>query len=329
MLTGSIFGDCLHAGVGVSIGSSQKFSAVGNGVIPTIYCEEKLFVLNGEKFTIVSSKSGLIKRSDYLNKGDWWIEAYGKVRQVVHISKKTIVVGNPGYRNYYHWTYQIWLSLVYLHVKLKDFSDYQILGPSLNGWRRQYIDLLGLVNYVEADPLSSYIIDEAIFTDVMWGGYAFAPSNEIFNTLDVDILSDAYVGYAEKIFVTRRDATKRGLENEAALEAMLITHGYRTVVLSELTVVQQIELFRSARYIVAPHGAGLTNLIFSRSGASLIELISEDYLNPCFFAVCAARGIEYTGVVSASTTNISGYHHSKMIVDIPLVEKLILLQAGS
>jgi len=94
---------------------------------PQIIKKNNLIVVNGDKFALLSTEGGLIAESTYLNKKDKWFEDLFKIDKVEKISEPTIVIGNPGYKNYYHWVYQIWMSLLYLKSKLSDFSDYQIL----------------------------------------------------------------------------------------------------------------------------------------------------------------------------------------------------------
>jgi hypothetical protein len=44
-----------------------------------------------------------------------------------------------------------------------------------------------------------------------------------------------------------------------------------------------VDLFSQARIVVAGHGAGLTNTIFSPKGTHILEFVHEDDPNPCFW----------------------------------------------
>jgi hypothetical protein len=75
-----------------------------------------------------------------------------------------------------------------------------------------------------------------------------------------------------RVFLSRpRTADSRGLLNHAEVAACLERHGYREVLAEQLTVREQITLFASLTHLVAIHGAGMVNLIFS-SQVRLIEL---------------------------------------------------------
>lgn len=79
-----------------------------------------------------------------------------------------------------------------------------------------------------------------------------------------------------KIYVSRRQATHRRILNEAELIASLRSFGFVAVALESLSLAEQYKLFATAEVVVAPHGAGLTNLIHAPAGCSLVELFPDD-----------------------------------------------------
>ena len=82
----------------------------------------------------------------------------------------------------------------------------------------------------------------------------------------------------DRIFLTRRPPVSRCLTNEDELQPVLDHYGFRTVDAAALSLDEQISTFVDARYVVAVHGAGITNIIF-RNGVplDLIELHSHEY----------------------------------------------------
>jgi hypothetical protein len=75
----------------------------------------------------------------------------------------------------------------------------------------------------------------------------------------------------QKVFLSRPRSGARGLANHNAVAACLLRHGFREVLAEQLTIREQIALFASLTHLVAIHGAGMVNLIFS-SQVRLIEL---------------------------------------------------------
>ena len=122
----------------------------------------------------------------------------------------------------------------------------------------------------------------------------------------------------EKIYL-RRGAGRRRLLNEAKLEAALARMGFVVVEPERLTVADQAKLLSSARFVVAPHGAALTNLVFAPRGALLMELFHPEHKNRCYINLAAACGHRYValdgqaGKVTGGTLEYS--------VDIAAVER--------
>ncbi len=93
---------------------------------------------------------------------------------------------------------------------------------------------------------------------------------------------------ARRIYVTRgkRKNTRR-VVNEAELVPTLERFGFTVVDTGTLSAQEQIDQFAGAEAVVAPHGAGLTNLTFCRPGVRILELFAPRYLNSCFWAIAS------------------------------------------
>lgn len=104
----------------------------------------------------------------------------------------------------------------------------------------------------------------------------------------------------ERLFVSRRDSPVRVLLNESEIESALADLGFKTVVLGELSVAEQIRCFSRAGVIVGAHGAGLSNLVFAPAHARVVEITNTRVRHMQDFRIIAAQtGMRYTEVVSA------------------------------
>ncbi|MDF2813897.1 MAG: capsular polysaccharide biosynthesis protein [Paenibacillus sp.] len=88
-------------------------------------------------------------------------------------------------------------------------------------------------------------------------------------------------GY-ERIYISREKARKRNVLNEPDVMDLLSQYGFRKVILEAIPLREQIRIFSSASVIVGPHGAGLTNIIFSNPGATIIEIFSPQLVHTCY-----------------------------------------------
>lgn len=65
---------------------------------------------------------------------------------------------------------------------------------------------------------------------------------------------------------------------------------------------ETVAMFARAKLVVAPHGAGLTNLLFSPPGTRVVEIIDRFYLVPCYRYLHSSLGQPYVGLLSTRAT---------------------------
>jgi capsular polysaccharide biosynthesis protein len=132
-----------------------------------------------------------------------------------------------------------------------------------------------------------------------------------------------------KIYVSRAGAANRRLRNEAAVEALASRHGYDVMRTESLPVALQIAAFRSATHVLAPHGAGLANLVFARPGTAICEMTAASYRNRCFRLIAAMRSLPYGCLIGATTpqSRDGPEHGVEWDVDVRAVAS-VLLQMG-
>jgi tetratricopeptide (TPR) repeat protein len=108
------------------------------------------------------------------------------------------------------------------------------------------------------------------------------------------------------LYISRGANRRRVLVNEAELEERLrATWGASVTRMEELTFREQIGAVRSASVVVAPHGAGLANLLFARPDAVIVELVPDRYPNANYARLAAnARRlyVSLTGTVEEART---------------------------
>ena len=183
---------------------------------------------------------------------------------------------------------------------LPPLGDVGYFNGILNGlfgmlvWKRFFADLILIVppGYSPAlkDYASMLAIDPgAIIWDAQCTQYMFevgvtflnegrsldAPTLSVFQGLldQLDTTVHTVTAGSDRLYISRRQAKQRRLKTEAELEARLRIMGFDILCLEEMTPAEQIAACRRARVIVAPHGAGLTNLVFAPDIELVIELI--------------------------------------------------------
>jgi capsular polysaccharide biosynthesis protein len=121
-------------------------------------------------------------------------------------------------------------------------------------------------------------------------------------------------GRARGLYVTRGSTphTRRYVE-EPELWPALEERGFTRLDPGTVSVQEQIDAFAAADVIVAPHGAALANLVFTRPGVRVLELFAPDYVNPCYWAITdAVPDARYHYLVAGTPDEIKSAEHQPM-----------------
>jgi capsular polysaccharide biosynthesis protein len=105
-------------------------------------------------------------------------------------------------------------------------------------------------------------------------------------------LVDTSADGPEKIYILRQ-AKARGVVNEDEVVEFLSEHGWTAVSPENLSLVQQIQMFASARAICGVHGAGLTNMVWCSPECKVIEMMADNRLNGCFESISSCVGHQH------------------------------------
>ncbi len=128
-----------------------------------------------------------------------------------------------------------------------------------------------------------------------------------------------------RLYISRSQARYRRVENEDEVVGLLSGYGFIPVRLEEHSFAEQIALFANADVIVAPHGAGLTNLLWCRPGTRVLELFSPDYVNVCYWAMANQLGLDYHCLTGNGAASLEGIDLHRVQADIAVpISKLEL-----
>lgn len=125
-----------------------------------------------------------------------------------------------------------------------------------------------------------------------------------------------------KIYISRKEASKRKVENETELMTVLQKSGFETMQMEKLSFREQRELMRETKVLMSSHGAGLANLIFMPEDAKVIELHPDvERYNSCFYHLAAALSREY--YYSFEKADHSNPQEANITVDLDKLKNLL------
>jgi capsular polysaccharide biosynthesis protein len=128
---------------------------------------------------------------------------------------------------------------------------------------------------------------------------------------------------ADRLYVTRRNARCRCVLNEDALVALLERYGFKTILVENLSFLEQVETFHRASVVLGPHGAGLH--LMGYSGKIDIVVLHPNRTPQNFFHTLAmGLGQKYHHVLTPDP----GDEERNFEVDLAAVEKVLREDLG-
>lgn len=111
-----------------------------------------------------------------------------------------------------------------------------------------------------------------------------------------------------RLLVLRDPKRGRHLTQGAEVEALCRERGFEPVDCDRLTMREQVALFRQARHVVGPHGAGLVNLLWRRGApADLLELFPPDTSPAHYHWLCTSFGFGYDALRGVDGSAATGF----------------------
>lgn len=269
---------------------------------------------NYEGAVLDGASGGIILNDRYMppSRGPRYNLSATEIRSIVdnatqaHTAEAHVAVGyRAGWKNYYHWTTQCLLSI---HSLMQEgVLDSALLAvPELGGIQLRSLDLLGIdrQRLLTVRPVSAIRARRFTATNAMFASTAHRFPHELKKMASA-LKSSASLERADSrpaIYISRLDSHRRKMRNEEDVITALEKLGVQPVSMTGKTLDDQISIISNARLIVAPHGAGLTNILYAAPGAHLYELFSASYTVNCYQALAQAVGIGYTNSVFQPTS---------------------------
>lgn len=235
-----------------------------------------------------------------------------------------ILLFNGWSENYFHWMIDDLTRLQYMSQIIERYSELKIIVPNnLKSWQKESLDLLGVPDErIYQWDRSIMHLDNLIVPrfprQTNDESYQRSISKKSINWLSNEILSRTNddTDFCDRVFISREDATRRKILNQNNVNKLLDKYGFENYVLTDLSVGQQAKLFNQAEIIISPHGANLTNLIFS-DRATVIELFSGNYYDSVFFILSQYNDCVYD-CIKCETVN------QNIVVDVERLRKKLV-----
>lgn len=292
-------------------------------------------IVNGHAFNVISAQSGLIKDSillkDHLALKDFFAPVT-QTRTMDDAGKSMLVASNIFAHNYFHWTTQCMAAILLYRIAIKP-SGGAIATAGLMPIMLEMLRLHGVeMDVMEIGPQQMAVISGGYHSNLLGHGFTHVPHPQIVRLLREPLgRITPSRAFGRKLYISRKDSAKRRLMNEDAVAQRLLARGFEILQLSDLSLADQMAAFRDAEVIVAPHGAGLTNLLYcdvARAPARVIELAQGNYVNMCFIRIGQLLGLDYSFVINPADPLTAALANDNpdettWFADLPLLDRVL------
>jgi hypothetical protein len=230
--------------------------------------------------------------------------------------------------NYFHWLIDAMVPLTLMAPYLPPETKLLLPG-TLAQLRENPVGKFDHLQVLEAfgfGEMAHLVADANVCQvgEVFWAG----------NCLIGDISADLLRTTRERALVRRptqkqagrriyiRRASSRSVLNALEVETVLSRKGFESFLMEDLDVYQQIDLFRSADFVVASHGAALANLMFCSAGTKVLEMSPDQEYRPFFNQISYKLGLAHA-VLPCPTDD--GTFFGRLIVPMDRFKRLLTL----
>lgn len=238
-------------------------------------------------------------------------------------------------KNYFHW-------IVECLTRIEGLEHYQeqtgrqpllIIDSNPTLWQLESLKLLGYEpsRCLQWDNSQTKVQQLVVSSFRRTGGF-ISPSacrwvrQRLLSNLPA--LKENKTPFTPRVYISRAKASCRKVVNETEVMDLLTPLGFVEYKLENMSFLEQVRLFSQAEIIISPHGAGLTNMIFSED-AIVIELFNphsaSSYINACYVNMASALNFHYGCLICQPSRIGLDFRRTEpnMVVDTTKLKALI------
>jgi capsular polysaccharide biosynthesis protein len=255
--------------------------------------------------------------------------------QINFSNKRFLLITDEWTSNYYHWHIFALKKLLLLKEKgwfedsilllPKKYRQYKFVLPSLTkfGITKNQIVFLRRKSNIKVAELPLIKLPQqhpAAFCEIR----KILLQNTIKTAIKIDF------NFGNKIYISREGQALRFVENEQETVALLKKYGFQKLIIDHFSYDEQIAICCNIKYLVSPHGAGLTNLLFMVKNSSVLEMTTRpSVIKPLsdYYKLANMLGIRYfyQECKMGPKSKVQDSHHASLMVDLKKLEKNLQL----
>ncbi|MEA5496179.1 tetratricopeptide repeat protein [Limnoraphis robusta] len=200
---------------------------------------------------------------------------------------------------YYHWFFDILARIDLILRSSIDFNniDKIIVNRYQTSYEKETIKILGIPEdkIIESCKFPYIKASNLIVPSPLPGPLELKTPKWSINFLRNSFLPHNNFRHSnqKRIYISRKKSNSRKVINEEEVIKFLNKFDVESVRLESMTIKEQVSCMRNAEVVIAPHGSGLTNLIFCSPATKVIEFVVPSYPVICYWELSSMCNLEY------------------------------------
>jgi hypothetical protein len=228
---------------------------------------------------------------EYVRRGWTW-------RPLEEVKGTVAVLSTNGALLYYHWLFQLLPRFELIKRSGIDLNsiDYFLVNSQKAPFQRESLEALGIDQrkIIESSTVPYLRASSLVVPSVPLSGGCYALwMREFLRSTFLGGVGTEMRPATRRLYISRGSAGYRRVLNEADVVRLLDEFGFEEARFETMSVREQAATIASCEVIVAPHGGGLSNLIFCRPATKVIEIYSPELVAGYFWKISALLGLDY------------------------------------
>jgi capsular polysaccharide biosynthesis protein len=281
----------------------------------------------GNQGTVISDDNILFnavsREYDQQGKNHSIFKQYRIVKPSV-LNEKVAVIAASGADVYYHWMLDIIPRLIllqengFLNSSLKIVINYNGLPFQKESLIKLGVDLNQIIN---ADSHWNFHLKASLIVP------SFTSPNDSPSAYSINAIRNQFLEKSTQKFRNSRIYIKRSkgrrILNEDEVLMLLKKYDFEIIEPELFSISSQAEIFNHASFIIGPHGAGFTNLIFCRENTKIIDIFSQEWVNHCYSIIASVNNLRYGYLLGEKVKQEQTGKGANIKVDISKLDALI------
>ena len=236
------------------------------------------------------------------------------VPRLSQCSGRVAVLNCEGSHNYFHWFAEV-LPRLWTLLQSGEHADWYV-ADCYSYWQRASLAALGVPLERVIQPHTTFHLEaDELLVPSLQATQAISPMvTGLAKGLGVQ---DAKEDETKQLIYIKRTNSRLPANDEQFL-AWRQHHGFEDFLLEDMSLSEQILLFRKAKIVLGSHGAGLTNIIHCRPGTLVVEFMPVGLNRPCYPVLSQLFGLRHVMVHAPRVAYRQG-----MEISIPVLDQIM------